>query len=135
MVYMTNKVRQISIRSLAPPGASLTVRRLHRPRPTHPPATYPRYDVGIVPLLSSAVKGLLRPGGRFYYVAPATGRAGLPEFLGGLVGEWGFERVAEEEAPDAYKENPLANGDDAEALLHFTELSTGGYRLHTFVRV
>ena len=75
----------------------------------------------------------------WYYASTYEDEWGLPTDVyndgRGLVGEWGFERVAEEEAPDAYKENPLANGDDAEALLHFTELSTGGYRLHTFVRV
>ena len=114
------------------------------------------YDAGIVPLLSSVVKvrtcvysqhtpthlkrtestlslkGLLKPGGMFFYVAPDTGRAGLPEFLGGLATAHGFEHLEDAEAPASYKSNPLASGDDDEALLHFTDLRTSTYRLHTF---
>ena len=93
------------------------------------------YDAGIVPLLSSVVKGLLRSGGMFFYVAPDTGRAGLPEFLSGLAAKHGFEHVEDVEAPASYKANPLASGDDNEALLHFTDLGTSTYRLHTFMKL
>ena len=52
----------------------------------------------------------------------------MPEFLAGLVAEHGFEHVGDVEAPASYKANPLANGDDDEALLHFTDLTTSTYR-------
>ena len=36
------------------------------------------YEDAIAPLLAETVCGLLKPEGSFFYVAPPTGRAGLP---------------------------------------------------------
>ncbi len=79
---------------------------------------------------------LLRPGGRFLYVAPSTGRDGLPEFLSGLGERAGLKLVGEKAAPPALLGNPLASGSDDDFLLHFHELATGEhvYRLYDFVK-
>jgi hypothetical protein len=79
---------------------------------------------------------LLRPGGRFLYAAPSTGRDGLPEFLAGLGERAGLKLVAEKAAPEALLGNPLASGSDDDFLLHFHELATGEhqYRLYEFVK-
>jgi hypothetical protein len=79
---------------------------------------------------------LLRPGGRFLYVAPSTGRDGLPEFLSGLGERAGLKLVSEKAAPEGLLGNPLASGSDDDFLLHFHELATGEhqYRLYDFVK-
>lgn len=89
------------------------------------------YQKSLVPLLVTVVRGLLKPNGRFYYVAPQTGRAGLDEFIDSMKEvstDYKMEIASKE-----YHINPLANGDDEESFLHFQELSTLTYVLHEFV--
>lgn len=79
---------------------------------------------------------LLRPEGHFLYVAPSTGRDGLPEFLAGLEKRAGLKLLSEKAAPAALLGNPLASGSEDDFLLHFHELATGEheYRLYDFVK-
>lgn len=65
------------------------------------------YQKSLAPLLSQVLLKLLRPGGRFLYVAPATGRDGLPEFLGMLSQGAGLTLVSEQEARPELMANPL----------------------------
>ena len=65
------------------------------------------YQKSLAPLLSQVLLKLLRPGGRFLYVAPATGRDGLPEFLGMLSQGVGLTLVSEKEAGPELMANPL----------------------------
>lgn len=88
------------------------------------------YQKTLVPLLLTVVRGLLRPGGTFYYVAPETGRDGLTEFIDQMkeaCTDW-KERLA----PREYHSNPLSNGDEEESFLHFQELFSLTYYLHEF---
>lgn len=93
------------------------------------------YQKDIVPLLKKVVTGLLHPNhGSFLYVAPDTGRDGLPEFIAAMKVE-GFECAKEEIAPDGYRSNPLKSGDEEDCFLHFHELgSTVAYVLYEFRR-
>ena len=91
------------------------------------------YQKDIVPLLKRVVAGLLKPNGTFLYVAPDGGRDGLPEFIAAMKAD-GFECVREEAAPEAYKGNPLKNGDEEDCFLHFGELAGTTYVLHEFRR-
>lgn len=86
--------------------------------------------------MHQVLRQLLRPGGRFLYVAPSTGRDGLPEFLHGLEARAGMQLVAEKLAPEGLGGNPLVSGSDDDFLLHFHELATGEheYRLYDFVK-
>ena len=92
------------------------------------------YSPEIVPLLVKAVGGLLPEGsaGSFYYVAPDTGRAGMPEFLGALEAA-GFEVAEELDAPEAYRANPLADGDDARFFLLFQDMGAN-FKTYRFAR-
>eukprot|EP00624_Nannochloropsis_granulata_P001387 evm.model.NODE_16750_length_12696_cov_35.850582.3 len=65
------------------------------------------YQKSLAPLLSQVLLQLLRPGGRFLYVAPATGRDGLPEFLDLLSQGAGLTLVSEKEAGRELLANPL----------------------------
>jgi len=65
------------------------------------------YQKSLAPLLSQVLFKLLRPGGRFLYVAPATGRDGLPEFLGMLSQGAGLTLVSVREAGPELMTNPL----------------------------
>lgn len=88
------------------------------------------YQKSLVPLLSSAVKGLLKPKGVFYYVAPDHGRDGLDDFINTMkkiCPDW-----EQEVAPAEYRLNPLRNKDDEECFLHFQELSSLTFVLYTF---
>ncbi len=89
------------------------------------------YQKSLVPLLVEVVLGLLKPNGRFYYVAPESGRDGLVEFIDRM------KEVCSEcktvIAPTEFHSNPLSNGDDEECFLHFQELSSLTYCLHEFI--
>lgn len=99
------------------------------------------YQASIVPLLKQVIVGLLRGNDdlndsnsgpkSFLYVAPDTGRDGLPEFIESMKTD-GFECVTEKVAPDEYRANPLKNSDADECFLHFNELSTSTYILYEF---
>ena len=96
------------------------------------------YQKEIVPILVQVVKGLLVRGENstcgpksFLYVAPDTGRDGLPEFIKTMKKE-GFRCVADKLAPDEYLANPLKSGDNDECFLHFGELSSTTYILYEF---
>jgi len=65
------------------------------------------YQKSLAPLLSQVLFKLLRPGGRFLCVAPATGRDGLSEFLGTLSQGAGLTLVSEREAGPGRMTNPL----------------------------
>jgi len=92
------------------------------------------YQSSIVPRLKKVVLGLLHPSsGVFLYVCPDTGRDGLTEFIAEMK-HCGLHCSKEEIAPDAYKSNPLSNGDDEECFLHFHELGTSTYVLYEFSR-
>uniref|UniRef100_A0A7S0C0Y0 Calmodulin-lysine N-methyltransferase n=2 Tax=Proboscia inermis TaxID=420281 RepID=A0A7S0C0Y0_9STRA len=94
------------------------------------------YQSSIVPHLKKIVLELLNPtNGVFYYVAPDTGRDGLPQFIEELNQE-GFDCVNHDMAPDWYRGNPLMNGDDDECFLHFHEMmgKNSRYILHEFRR-
>ena len=88
------------------------------------------YQKSLVPLLVEVVTGLLKPGGKFYYVAPESGRDGLEEFIDRMKeisSDWKAEIATKE-----YHSNPLASGDDEECFLHFQELSSLTYYLYEF---
>lgn len=92
------------------------------------------YQKSIVPLLKNVVDGLLKEDGSFLYVCPEEGaRDGLIEFIKAMSQE-GFKCVSKDLAPPLFKSNPLANGDEEEAFLHFHELSVNDYRLYEFRR-
>lgn len=92
------------------------------------------YQKSIVPLLKNVVDGLLKTDGSFLYVCPDEGaRDGLLEFIVAMSRE-GFKCVTKELAPPLFRSNPLSNGDDEEAFLHFHELPVTDYRLYEFRR-
>ncbi|GAB5035308.1 methyltransfer with n-terminal ankyrin repeats [Nannochloropsis oceanica] len=118
------------------------------------------YQKSLGPLLSQVLLRLLRPGGKFLYVAPATGRDGLPEFLDMLSHGAGLTLVSEKEAGPELLANPLegsrgtaeieeddggiemedhpqqeaAERADESFFLHFHEMATKGvmYKLYEF---
>ena len=88
------------------------------------------YQKSLAPLLKSVVLSLLKPGGKFLYVAPDTGRDGMDEFLQDMKLQcpgW-TDRIA----PSDYHSNPLPNCDDEESFLHFQELYQKTYILYEF---
>ena len=90
------------------------------------------YQASIVPLLKKVVLGLLKPeSGRFLYVAPDTGRDGLPHFIESMKSD-GCKLVNVRKAPDEYYANPLSSGDDEDCFLHFNELAVSTYMLYEF---
>ena len=92
------------------------------------------YQKSIVPYLKKVVLGLLKEGqGRFLYVAPDTGRDGLPEFIESMKRD-GFQLESQQVAPREYHSNPLTNGDDEECYVHFHELASSTYILYEFAR-
>ena len=91
------------------------------------------YQKSIVPLLKTVVNGLLADDGIFLYVCPSDGRDGLKEFIASMKKD-GFHCVKEQVAPDMYRSNPLSNGDDEEAFVHFHELPTTEYVLYEFCK-
>jgi hypothetical protein len=64
---------------------------------------------------------------RVYYCAPATGRAGSPQFLARLEA-LGFTRTTED-APASYSEAPCEG-----AALYFPDLANSSFQLHMFAR-
>jgi predicted nicotinamide N-methyase len=90
------------------------------------------YQSDMVPLLLQTIRGLLSEQGRFFYVAPDSGRQGQDEFFSLITQE--MELISESKAPDEYSENPLETQDDEECFLHFNELtnSVGDYKLYEF---
>ena len=88
------------------------------------------YEKALVPLLATVVRDVLKPGGKFYYVAPEDGRDGLFEFIDQMKSiccDW--KMIV---APPEYHANPLANGDEDQCFLHFQELSSLTYHLYEF---
>lgn len=106
------------------------------------------------PLLH-AILSLLKPGGSFFHVAPASERDGLEGFLARLCGTGaktgeggaaaataagggnegggsGFELVSATEAPPEFTGNPLVSGSQDEYMVHFNELPSVTFRLHEF---
>jgi predicted nicotinamide N-methyase len=90
------------------------------------------YHQDIVPVLVSAVDGLLSPSGKFVHVA-SQARHSLVEFKDAMQAR-GFECHIDV-VPDAYKGNPLVNNEAAAELftLHFNEMSDV-YCIYTFSR-
>lgn len=88
------------------------------------------YQKTLVPLLVSVILGTLRAGGKFFYVAPDSGRDGLNEFIEEMKKH---SHVWEQQvAPKEYTSNPLTSNDDEECFLHFQELSSLTYILYEF---
>ena len=88
------------------------------------------YIKSLVPLLVSVIFGTVKPGGKFLYVCPDTGRDGLNAFVEAMkekCPDW-----VEQVAPKEYHANPLTNGDDEECFLHFQELSSLTFMLYEF---
>mmetsp|Transcript_26134 Transcript_26134/g.71678 ORF Transcript_26134/g.71678 Transcript_26134/m.71678 type:complete len:464 (+) Transcript_26134:222-1613(+) len=88
------------------------------------------YIKSLVPLLTSVIFGTIKPGGKFLYVCPDTGRDGLDAFVEAMKEKcpgW-----VEQVAPKEYHVNPLTNNDDEECFLHFQELSSLTYMLYEF---
>jgi predicted nicotinamide N-methyase len=88
------------------------------------------YIKSLVPLLTSVIFGTVKPGGKFLYVCPDTGRDGLDAFVEAMKKKcpgW-----VEQIAPKEYHANPLTNEDDEECFLHFQELSSLTYMLYEF---
>ena len=79
-------------------------------------------------ILASAVSGLLRPGGTFLYVTLSGEREGADQLDRELASR-GVELVARAPAPERYRRNPLASGDDDMCFLHFTQLSSREFEL------
>lgn len=114
------------------------------------PATYPQtpidvligsdlvYQKSIAPLLSQVIDRILLPGSRFLYVAPDTGRDGLPEFLGGLETNLCLKKTIDlPAAKEVYSEvNPFLSQNWTEFMLHFHELASGEvqYKLYEYVK-
>lgn len=107
------------------------------------------YQQSLAPLLSQVLQRLLRPGGRFLYVAPETGRDGLDDFLGGLPQRAGLTLVSKEVAGPELLANPLEGGHaeqqeeeedqeraDEAFFVHFHELATQEvtYILYEYVK-
>jgi len=108
------------------------------------------YQQHIGTLVEKVVNGLLKENGTFLYVCPEEGRAGLKNFLNNMTGSRNkiestknmisrqesskFQCVRSEVAPSVYKFNPLHNGDDNDAFLHFFELPVTNYILYEFCR-
>jgi len=112
------------------------------------------YQKSLAPLLAQVLCRLMRPGGRFLYVAPATGRDGLEDFVKGLSDRAGLFQVSEKEAGPKLLSNPLEGGgmvegstgspqeeeaaDSADQMffLHFNELATQEvvYKLYEYVK-
>lgn len=91
------------------------------------------YQASIVPMLQKVIKGVLKPGGSFFYVCPDGGRDGLPEFIEAMSGK-GFQLVDKSVAPDVFRQNPLSSGDEEDCFLHFHELASTTYILYEFRR-
>jgi len=95
------------------------------------------YHETTVPILKTILYKLLEPNGIFLYVAPKDYlRHGLSDFIQQLqdkVGNKRFECVAEMDAPEGYKINPLCSGDDDDCFLHFHELNSMNYVLYEFM--
>jgi predicted nicotinamide N-methyase len=88
------------------------------------------YIKTLVPLLTSVIFGTIKPGGKFLYVCPDTGRDGLDAFVEAMKEKcpgW-----VDQVAPKEYHANPLTNEDDEECFLHFQELSSLTYMLYEF---
>mmetsp|Transcript_3112 Transcript_3112/g.8435 ORF Transcript_3112/g.8435 Transcript_3112/m.8435 type:complete len:225 (-) Transcript_3112:27-701(-) len=88
------------------------------------------YIKSLVPLLVSVIFGTVKPGGKFLYVCPDTGRDGLNSFVEAMKEKcpgW-----VEQVAPEEYHANPLTNEDDEECFLHFQELSSLTFMLYEF---
>ena len=91
------------------------------------------YQKSLVPLLVGVIQKVIKPGGTFYYVAPAAEdgpRDGLKEFINEMKEvstNWN-----EVPATDDMISNPLANLDEEECFLHFQELSTLSFVLYEF---
>lgn len=88
------------------------------------------YQKSLVPLLTSVVMATVKPGGKFLYVAPDYGRAGIDKFIETMKAKcpgW-----TETVAPEEYRANPLANEDEEECFLHFQELSSLTFMLYEF---
>ena len=88
------------------------------------------YIKSLVPLLTSVIFGTVKPGGKFLYVCPDTGRDGLDAFVEAMKKKcpgW-----VEQVAPKEYHANPLTNEDDEECFVHFQELSSLTYMLYEF---
>eukprot|EP00051_Salpingoeca_urceolata_P018554 m.261129 g.261129 ORF g.261129 m.261129 type:complete len:279 (-) comp19222_c0_seq4:82-918(-) len=90
------------------------------------------YDAQVVPLLVDVVMGLLAPGGTLFYVC-GSGRQGTEELFAALQTK-GLKCNLLEEAPQEYRENPLASGSDDDLHLHFNELDEITYMLAEFHR-
>lgn len=95
------------------------------------------YQSDMVPLLVQTVISLLSDKnktttGRFYYVAPSSGRRGHDELIKAL--SESLILTAQTPAPSLYKVNPLASQDEEECFLHFSELmqETADYQLYIF---
>lgn len=88
------------------------------------------YIKSLVPLLVSVIFGTAKPGGKFLYVCPDTGRDGLNVFV--EVMKEKCPGWVEQVAPKEYHSNPLANGDGEECFLHFQELSSLTFMLYEF---
>ena len=91
------------------------------------------YQGSIVPMLRKVIIGILKPKGCFLYVCPEGGRDGLDEFIRTMSGT-GFQLTSTREAPQAYRQNPLSNGDEEDCFLHFHELASTTYVLYEFNR-
>jgi len=88
------------------------------------------YIKSLVPLLTSVIFGTVKPGGKFLYVCPVSGRDGLDAFVESMKSQcpgW-----VEKQAPQDYHANPLTNDDDDECFLHFQELSSLTFMLYEF---
>ena len=84
-------------------------------------------------VVDKLVKTVVRLNAKeFWYVAPATGRAGGDAFLARLE-TLGFEHVAKD-APPAYTKSALKGGDDDKFVLYFPDVVAATFKLHRFVR-
>ena len=89
--------------------------------------------VAIMAVVDKLVKTVVRLNAKeFWYVAPATGRAGGDAFLARLE-TLGFEHVAKD-APPAYTKSALKGGDDDKFVLYFPDVVAATFKLHRFVR-
>jgi predicted nicotinamide N-methyase len=86
------------------------------------------YQTDMALVLHQTIRQILaRPYGRFYYVAPCTGRQGPDVFWSHMQNDFNVQRLP---VRPEYLANPLQSQDDDLCFLHFTELHSMSYELY-----
>jgi hypothetical protein len=135
---MENLEHNLALNELAPPHACAAILDWRDtatwpdPQPLVIGADLIYADEAVAPL-TTAVEGLVTPGGAFLYVAPETNRQGETAFLSGLVARgWECQRS---EVPPSFLSNCVHDATDEEFEMLFSELKVRTYTLYCFSRM